>query len=349
MSFAVSELFWLALGFVPVLVGFLVWTWRHKQAAVAHFVSHRLLEELVVGFSAGRQWFKRGLLILAVLAVGLALARPILGYTEEESRASGLDIVVCMDVSKSMLATDLRPNRLQRAKLAVLDLLQVGKTDRLGLVAFAGSAFLQCPLALDPESFRQSVQALDTDTIPLPGTALAEALREGQSAFKGEASGARAIVILTDGEDHEAGAVEAAKECAKEGIRVFTVGVGSAAGEILQVASDPNGNARFLYDADGNVVKSKLNEPALKEIAEAGGGFYLPLQNAQTMVTLYQRGLAPMPKTSTKGGRLRQAVERFQWPLALAVGLLVLEILFPERSGRANRPSGLALTGIATV
>ena len=148
------------------MVVFLVWTWRRKQEAVTQFVGSRLLGELVVGFSAGRQWFKRGLLVLAVLAVWLALARPTWGYTEEESRASGLDILVCVDVSKSMLATDLRPNRLQRAKLAVQDLLNAGKTDRLGLVAFAGSAFLQCPLALDPESVRQSVQALDTDTRP---------------------------------------------------------------------------------------------------------------------------------------------------------------------------------------
>ena len=127
---------------------------------------------------------------------------------------------------------------------------------------------------------------------------------------------------------------------------MFTVGVGSAAGEILQVASDPNGNARFLYDAEGNVVKSRLNESALKEIAEAGGGFYLPLQNAQTMTTLYQRGLAPMPKTGTKGGRLRQAVERFQWPLGLAVGLLLWEILFPERAVRTNL---LNAAGVSTL
>ena len=214
MSFGAPQLLWLALGFLPVLVLFFWWTWRQKQAALVQFVAARLVPELVVGFSAPRQWIKRALLVLAVAALLASLSRPAWGFTEETSRSSGLDIVVCFDVSKSMLATDLKPNRLQRAKLAVQDLLRIAPADRLGLVAFAGSAFLQCPLALDSESFRLSVQALDTDTIPIPGTALAESLREAQLAFKGESAGARAVVIFTDGEDHEPGAVERAKECA---------------------------------------------------------------------------------------------------------------------------------------
>ncbi len=337
MSFAIPQIWWLALGFLPVLVLFLWWTWRQKQAALAQFIGSRLLRELVVGFSSVRQWIKRALLVAAVGSLFLTLARPVWGFSEESSRSSGLDIIVCFDVSKSMLATDLKPNRLLRAKLAVQDLLQVAQADRLGLVAFAGRAFLQCPLALDTESFRLTVQALDTDTIPLPGTAIGEALREAQVAFKGEASGARAVVIFTDGEDHEPGAVERARECARDGIRVFTVGVGTVAGDVLVDTPDPFGNKRFIHDEDGNVVKSALNEPALKEIAEAGGGFYLPLQNAQTMTTLYQRGLAPMPKVATAGENFRQAAERFQWPLAAAVLLLMMEILVPE-SARARRP-----------
>lgn len=338
MSFGAPQIFWLALGFVPALVLFFWWTWRQKQAALTQFVGSRLLEELVVGFSATRQWIKRGLLVAAVGSLLIALSRPAIGYTEEASRASGLDIVVCFDVSKSMLATDLKPNRLQRAKLAVQDLLKLAPADRLGLVAFAGSAFLQCPLALDSESFRQTVQALDTEVIPQSGTALVEALREAQLAFKGESAGARAVVIFTDGEDHEPGAVERAKELAQEGIRIFTVGVGTPAGEILTDTPDPYGNKRFLRDEDGNMVKSALNESSLKEIAEAGGGFYLPLQNAQTMSTLYQRGLAPMPKVATQGEKFRQATERFQWPLALAVLLALVEMMIPERAPAA-RPS----------
>lgn len=339
MSFAAPQILWLALGFLPALALFFAWTWRQKQAALSQFIGSRLITELVIGFSATRQWIKRSLLVAAVGSLLLALARPVWGFTEEASRSSGLDIIVCFDVSKSMLATDLKPNRLLRAKLAVQDLLKVAPADRLGLVAFAGSAFLQCPLALDSESFRLSVQALDTDTIPLPGTALAEALREAQSAFKGESAGARAVVIFTDGEDHEPGAVERARECVKDGIRIFTVGVGTTTGEILTDTPDPFGNKRFVRDEDGNVVKSVLNEKSLMEIAEAGGGFYLPLQNAQTMNTLYQRGLAPMPKVASKAEQFRQATERFQWPLAFAVLLLLLEIVVPERSNQRPTPS----------
>jgi len=344
MSFAAPQILWLALGLLPALVLFFWWTWRQKQSALAQFVGSRLVSELVVGFSAARQWIKRGLLVAAVGTLLLALSRPVWGFTEEASRSSGLDIIVCFDVSKSMLAADLKPNRLQRAKLAVQDLLRIAPADRLGLVAFAGSAFLQCPLALDSESFRLTVQALDTETIPLPGTALAEALREAQLAFKGEGAGARAVVIFTDGEDHEPGAVERARECAADGIRIFTIGVGTVAGEVLTEPPDPFGNKRFLRDESGNPVKSALNETALKEVAEAGGGFYLPLQNAQTMNTLYQRGLAPMPKIASKGERFRQATERFQWPLAATLLLLLLEVVVPERArtrGGSQNPAGL--------
>jgi len=331
---------WLALGLLPALAVFFWWTWRQKLAALDQFVSPKLRANLIVGFSAGLQWLKRGLLWIAVGLAMLALARPLWGVTEEVSRSSGLDVVVCFDVSKSMLATDLKPNRLQRAKLAVQDLVRAGAGDRFGLVAFAGSAFLQSPLALDTESFRQTVQSLDTDTIPHPGTALSEALREAQLAFKGEAAGARAVVILTDGEDHEEGAEARAKECRTEGIRVFTIGIGTPEGEVLEEKPDPYGNKRFVQDDAGNVVRSVLNEKALKALAEAGGGFYLPLQNAQTMTTLYQRGLAPMPRIASQGERFRQAVERFQWPLALAVLLLILEIMMPERAGRWPWSSG---------
>lgn len=344
MSLAAPQLLWLALGLVPALVLFFWWTWRQKQAALAQFIGSRLVGELVIGFSAARQWVKRALLVAAVGTLLLALARPIWGFTEEASRSSGLDIIVCFDVSKSMLATDLKPNRLQRAKLAVQDLLKIAPADRLGLVAFAGSAFLQCPLALDSESFRLTVQALDTETIPHQGTALVEALREAQLAFKGEGAGARAVVIFTDGEDHEPGAVERATECVADGIRIFTIGVGTVDGAVLTETPDPFGNQRFLKDEEGNVVKSALNETALKEIAEAGGGFYLPLQNAQTMNTLYQRGLAPMPKVAAKGENFRQATERFQWPLAAAVLLLMMELLFPERASTraiARNPAGM--------
>ena len=336
MHFAAPIFLTLLAVTVPVLAGFLIWSWRLKQQAVARFVRSRLLAQLTIGVSLWRQQAKRALLFLAVLSLLFTLSRPLWGFIEEEAHGSGLDLVVCFDVSRSMLATDLKPNRLTRAKLAAYDLLSLAKGDRLGLVAFAGNSFLQCPLALDGEAFRQSVAALDTETIPDPGTALADAIREARLGFRQESGATRVILVLTDGEDHEPRAVEAAKEAYAEGIRVFTIGVGTAAGEVLRIP-DPFGNPVFVKDETGNPVRSRLNENLLREVAEAGGGFYLPLQNAQTMRTLYERGLAGLPRGDFAGGKVRQWHERFQWPLVFTILLLMAEFLFPEQ----RRPGGL--------
>ena len=336
MNYATSTFLWLAATMAPLTAWFLWWTWRRKQRAAQAFVKSRLFAQLTVGVSLPRQIAKRVLLGCALVTLLLALARPQWGFIDEETTTSGLDIIVCFDVSRSMLAGDVVPNRLAKAKLAAFDLLSFSKTDRIGLVAFAGSAFLQVPLALDDESFRQSVRALDTDIIPDQGTALADAIREAAAAFSKDSNGAKAVIILTDGEDHEEGAIEAAKEASKDGIRIFTVGVGTAVGGLLKSA-DPYGNPVFVKDDDGNAVKSRLNEPMLKELADAGGGFYLPLQNRQTIQTLYQRGLATLPKTDIKSGKSRQWIERFQWPLGFAILLLMIEVILPEQSARRHR------------
>lgn len=339
----VSPLYlWLLLCLLPALVLFLWWTWIRRQRAIRDFVPTRLLKQLTIGVSTPRQLLKRVIMVLAVAALLVTLARPRWGQIEQETQGSGLDIVVCFDVSRSMLAADLKPNRLMRAKLAAYELLSMTRTDRLGLVAFAGSAFLQCPLALDPEAFRQSVGALDTEVIPDAGTTIGEAIREARTAFVDDSQATRVIVIFTDGEDHEPGAIEAAARAQSTGIRVFTVGVGSAEGDLLRT-SDPFGNVIFLRDETGNVIRSRLDEEQLKAIAETGGGFYVSLQSPQAMEHLYQRGLEVLPKGGFAGTRLRQWQERYQWPLALGLLLLLIEVLIPEaRKEPTKRPGALA-------
>src|SRR5207237_2325647 len=236
----------------PLLAWFLWWAWRKKQTLIAKFVQSRLLAQLTVGVSRLRRKIRLALIVLAVACVLLALARPQWGFDWEEAKQRGLDIVVAIDTSRSMLAEDVRPNRLARAKLAALDLMKLASSYRLALVPFAGAAFLQCPLTLDEQAFRQCVEALAVGIIPVGGTALTEAIETALAAYKEDGDNYKILVLFTDGEDHDSGALEAAKKAAKAGLKVFTVGVGTPAGELLR-ATDESGAASYVKDDQGNV------------------------------------------------------------------------------------------------
>ena len=199
----------------------------------------------------------------------------------------------------------------------------------MGLVAFAGEAFLECPLTIDNTAFQQSLAALDVNSIPQGGTALAAAIDTALAAFK-EKNHFKVLVLLSDGEDNDEGALAAAKKAAEAGLKIFTIGIGSAEGALVQVA-DASGKTDYVRDEQGNVVKSHLNEALLRQIASEGGGFYLPLRGADTINTLYERGLEPLPKSEGKEKLVRRYHEQFQWPLALAIVLLIIEIILPER------------------
>ena len=335
MRFEHSQLLWLLLVVPPVLAGFFWWALRVRQKLLAQFIQARLLSALTVGVSPTRQKIRFALVILAVALLIVTIARPQHGFDLEEVQQNGLDIVVAVDTSKSMLATDIAPNRLERAKLAALELMQRAGTDRMGLVAFAGDAFLECPLTIDNTAFQQSVQTLNVNSIPQDGTALVAAINTALTAFK-EKSHYKALVLLTDGEDNDEGALEAAQNAAKEGLKIFTVGIGSAEGTLVTIPG-ADGNTDYIRDEKGQVVKTKLNEPLLQQIAAATGGFYLPLRGANTMDTLYERGLAPLPKSEGTEKLVRRYHEQYHWPLAAAMLLLLAELFFSERRTPVRR------------
>ncbi len=329
MRFEHPNLFWLLLVLPPALALFFWWSMRVRQKLLTQFVEARLLSQLTVGISPARRKMRFAFLILAAVFLVFTLARPQRGFDLEEVEQHGLDIVVAVDTSKSMLATDIAPNRLARAKMAALELMQRAGTDRLGLVAFAGNAFLECPLTIDNTAFQQSVQALDVNSIPQGGTAIAEAIDTALNTFK-EINHFKVLVLMTDGEDNdkEPGALDAAKKAADAGLKIFTIGIGSKEGDLL--------NPDLVRDENGNAVKSHLNESLLQQIAGATGGFYLPLRGAETINTLYERGLEPLPKSTGKEKLLRRYHEQFQWPLAVAVLLLLAEMFLPERASQTT-------------
>lgn len=330
MKFANPDMLWLLAILVPLLVFFLWWSRNKRRRLIAQFVQSRLLASLTVGVSARRQLIKSSLLVGVVALLMVSLARPYWRSDWQDAKQQGLDIVVAVDTSRSMLAPDISPDRITRTKLAVRDLMLKSRTDRLALVPFAGTAFIQCPLTVDQEAFQQNINILDVDIIPEGGTDLGAAIDTAVTAFNEGESAFRVIVLFTDGEDHNDRALKAAQAAARDGIRIFTVGVGTAAGDLLSY-KDARGNTIYLRDPNGNVIKSHLNEPLLKKIAEATGGFYVSLGTPNAIDLLYERGLAPLPRAELAAAKIRRPIDRFQWPLGFAILLLVFELFISER------------------
>ncbi len=249
-SIHTAHLFWLVL-----LIGaFCIWAFKKRKKAVEVFVHRSLLPEMASSLSTRRQGWKMILIIAAISFSLLSLMRPQWGFHWEEVKRRGLDILIAIDTSKSMLANDVKPNRLERSKLAVRDLIKKLKGDRVGLVAFAGSAFLQCPLTVDYNGFLLSLDDLDLATIPKGGTSISSAIKEGIKNYKGRPKKYKVMVIITDGEDHEGDPVKAAEEAQKEGVKIFCIGIGTKEGELIPVVDD-KGHKTFLKDKNGNFIK----------------------------------------------------------------------------------------------
>ncbi|MFN8602479.1 MAG: VWA domain-containing protein [Candidatus Binatia bacterium] len=322
---------------------------RGRRAALERFASPQLLGDLTASVSARRRSVKRALVVAGVLLGGLALAGPQYGFTWEETQRRGIDVLIALDTSRSMLAQDVAPNRLERAKLAVRDLVDQLGSDRVGLIAFAGSAFLQCPLTLDHAAFLESLDALQPGVIPTPGSDLASALRTAEQALATEQRNVKLLVLFSDGEDLGGSAIEAAKHAAEQGIRVFTVGVGSDNGELIPVPS-AKGGTEFLKDPQGQYVKSKLDAETLRQVAELTGGFYEPLgRRGEGVAAIYDRALAPLPKEELASRMRRVPIERFQWPLAIALLCLGLEPIVRERVSRGRGRRGAETSGVVVL
>ncbi len=354
MSFGALHWLWGLLA-VPLLALLFVRAERHSSERLRAFVSPRLLPEL--GATVNR--FRRGVrfaLVLLGLALAIAsLAQPRWGYTYDEVKRQGLDLIIAADTSRSILANDLPPNRLQRVKLAGQDLIRELRGDRVGLIAFAGRAFLQAPLTIDYDAAVEALNDLDTNVIPEGGTNMSEAINLAVKTFGKSALGNRALIIFTDGEELAGDSVKIAKAAADAGVRIFTVGVGTPEGSLIPLGAQSGGMA-FVKDTNGQVVKSKLDEKRLREIAESTGGMFLPLGNGpSTMRQLYADGLSKMQATEIDARMSHQPIERYQWPLGAAFLALVASLLISERKSPARRAvknaqnSTRALAGAAAL
>lgn len=310
---------------LPLLWVGLRWLGRRRQRLLARFAQEGLISSLADTYDPRRARWKQILWTLVMALSIVALARPQWGFEWQEITRQGLDILIAIDTSKSMLTQDVRPNRLERTKLAVKDLLGRLRGDRVGLIAFAGQAFLTCPLTVDLNGFLLSLEDLDTATIPRGGTNLAQAIEEASREYDQTPSRYKAVIILTDGENLEGDPLSAAKKAKQKGIKIYCVGIGTPEGELIQI-ENAAGAKEFLKDESGNFVKSRLNEKLLQEIALTSGGIYLRGGGADFGLDwLYDQELAKMERRDIENQKQQRFFERFQWPLALALLLLVVE------------------------
>ena len=359
-----AQPFWIIAGLVACagVVGLFIRFDRRREADLTKLIHPRFRQRLTEGFSPGLRNLKRGLWLLAVLLAFTAVARPQKGYEWREMKRKGIDILFAVDTSRSMLADDLTPNRLERARLGIIDFVSRLEGDRVGLIPFAGSAFALCPLTLDYEAFRESLNALDTDLIPRQGTDLASAIKEAERLFKENGNNHRVLVLLTDGEDLQGDVIDAAKAAAKNGMAIYTIGVGSPGGSTIPLVMR-NGRKDFVRDETGSVVRTTLDETTLKKIATETNALYVPLgRGAEGLNTIYQEKLRLVPKSERDQRMERIPLERFEWPLGAAIFLLLLEFFITDRrrakkarplpsAARRHKivPQATALIGLAFI
>jgi len=335
--FAEPRWLWLAVLGPLLLLGLQQYSAWARRRQLAQLAAPHFLEDLIRSHSALRRAAKNAVLVIAVGAIGLALARPQWGERANNGRTFGQDVVFVLDCSRSMLASDVMPSRLQRAKLAILDFVQRRGRGRVGLVAFSGQAFLQCPLTFDYGAFQEALTIIDDKTIPVPGTDIGRALDEAVHALQ-KSEQQKLLVVVTDGEDLEKGGVKMAEDLAKQHVVVFTIGVGTAAGAEIQIVNE-QGKPELLRDANWEVVRSRLDEPTLRAIAQATHGAYYPLGPLGEGLAKVRIAAESLNQTAGVGPGRKLGVDRFHAPLAGALMLLVAESLIGTRRKTQRTPS----------
>lgn len=315
----------------PIMVLFSIWAGNRRKKALERFAHGQLLPEITMSLNARRKKIKNTMTAAALLFILIAFIRPQWGFSWQEVKRQGLDILIALDTSNSMLAEDVLPNRLGRAKLAIKDLVKKLRGDRIGLIAFSGTAFLQCPLTVDYNGFLLSLEDIAVDTIPVGGTSLSNAVYTAVGSYEGGKKKHKILIIITDGEDLEGGVDRAIARARASGVTIYCAGIGTKEGELIPIR-DRSGKINFLKDSQGAVVKTKLDEDILQRMALETGGIYVRSIGVEFGLDLiYEQRLSRLEKEEFKSKMEKRYKEKFQIPLAIALALLFIEILIGDR------------------
>jgi len=325
---------------VPAMILFYVIAFRQKRRAMIRFGSLEMMKKLARSVSKRRQVIKAALLVGVILFMVLALARPQFGTRLKNVKREGQDIMIALDVSLSMMAEDIKPNRLEKAKHEISTLIDRLEGDRVGLIAFAGKAFIQCPLTLDYGAAKMFLHIMTPDLIPVPGTAPGEAIQKAVESFVEKERKHKVLLLITDGEGHEGDPVEIAKAAAREGVVIYCVGIGSSKGVPIPLADPQGRQTGFKKSREGEVVMTKLDELTLEKIAlETGGKYYRASPGEVELEKIYD-DVSKMEKKSLASKQFAQYEDRFQGLLGIALLLLIVEILVPESRRRRREWKG---------
>lgn len=284
-----------------------------------------LVAELMPHYSAAKGWVRVSLFTLAFAFFALGMARPQIGAKLSKRQTKGAEIMICLDVSNSMLARDYSPDRLERAKLSISSLVDKLQSDRIGLIVFAGTSFVQLPITTDYISAKMFLSSIDAGSVPVQGTAIGDAIHTAAKSFSQQSDKSRVIILITDGENHEDDALQAAKQAAEMGIRIYTIGVGSTKGEPIPV------DGELLKDKDGNIVVTRLDEETLRKIASAGNGAYIHAGMEEFGLNPIIKDIREMEKEEFSSIVFEEYNEQYMYFFAIALLLLVVEVLVGER------------------
>lgn len=318
---------------VPLLATLFWWGRRSSRRSMMRYGNPGVLSSLIHSAGKYKRSLKFSLLVGAFVFLVLGIANPQIGTKLEEVKREGVDIIIALDVSNSMKAEDIRPNRLESAKQEVSRMLEKLQNDRVGLVVFGGESYLQLPLTTDYSAARLILSTIDVDVVPVPGTAIGSAIRMAMKSFVGEDKKYKVIILITDGENHEDDAIAAANEAKSEGIIIHTIGMGSREGAPIPVYHN-NVQAGYKKDGEGTIVLTKLDEQILQQLADATGGKYILASNQQSELDLIFREIETMEKREFGSKVFTDYEDRFQYLLLPALLLLALEFFVSERKNK---------------
>ena len=313
---------------VPVIPVVYALVRRARRRRIERFGDRALVGALMPSWSGAKGWLRISLFTLAFLSFVLGMTRPLTGATIREHKTNGAQIMICLDVSNSMLAQDYSPNRLERAKLAISKIVDKLSEDRIGLVIFAGSSFVQLPITTDFISAKMFMRSVDTGSVAAQGTAIGDAILTAASSFSTDTEETRAIVVITDGENHEDDPVEAASKAAEMGVKVYTIGVGSPEGKLITI------DGEILNDSDGNPVVTRLDEQCLKDVAQAGGGMYVRAGNDEFGLNPVIDDLRRLRDEEQSVVMFQDLEEQYMLFFAVAFVLLCVEAAVGERKNK---------------